>query len=252
MSFPLLKLDWVGHDAAKFACEHWHYSKVTPVGKLNACGVWENEKFIGCVLFSYGANNNMAGEYHLNQTECIELTRIALNSHLTPVTKIASIAIKMVRKLNPFLKLIVSYADANMGHYGIIYQGGNWIYVGTTKADGGQTINGKVMHRRSVFSKYGTNSTEILRNNGIDASFIKCKPKYKYLYPLTDDMRLKIEPLRKPYPKKTDKGALVVHSVSTPVIHTGEEGSIPIPTHMIENKDTFPGKEIRLIQDGGK
>ena len=29
-----LRLDWVGHDAAKFAVEHWHYSHAMPKSKL--------------------------------------------------------------------------------------------------------------------------------------------------------------------------------------------------------------------------
>lgn len=231
MSSPKLKLDWVGHDAALFACEHWHYSKVIPVGKINACGVWENDKYIGCVLFSYGANNNMAREYNLKQIECVELTRIALNKHITPVTKIMSIAIKMVRKQNPSLKLIVSYADMNQGHYGIIYQAGNWVYVGTTKNVTNHIVNGKTMHKRSIFDKYGTNNVELLKKSGIDIKVVRVQPKHKYLYPLTDDIKRKIEVLRKQYPKC----ALVVHKVSTPVIQTGEGGSIPTPTHTNNN-----------------
>lgn len=223
-----LHLDWVGHDAAKYAVEHWHYSKVLPCGKLNGVGVWEDEKYIGCILFSYGANNNMAQEYGLSQTECVELTRVALSTHKTPVTKLIKVALKFLLKKNPNLKLVVSYADANKGHFGGIYQGGNWVYVGQTAPDGGQLINGEVMHRRTVFSRFGTNSTVELRKRGIVADFVKCLPKFKYLYPLTDDMRLKIEPLRKPYPKKS---ALVVHPVRTSGDQPGEGGSIPTPTH---------------------
>ena len=46
-----LKLDWCDIKAARFACMNWHYSKSVPVGKLVKVGVWENKKYIGCVLF---------------------------------------------------------------------------------------------------------------------------------------------------------------------------------------------------------
>ena len=56
---PKLKIDWASFEAAKHACEKWHYSGVIPVGKLVKVGAWENDKFIGVVLFGRGANNNM-------------------------------------------------------------------------------------------------------------------------------------------------------------------------------------------------
>jgi hypothetical protein len=30
---PELKIDWASHEAAKYACENWHYSKCLPAGK---------------------------------------------------------------------------------------------------------------------------------------------------------------------------------------------------------------------------
>jgi hypothetical protein len=30
MSKAILKLDWCSHEAAKYACENWHYSKCVP------------------------------------------------------------------------------------------------------------------------------------------------------------------------------------------------------------------------------
>ena len=45
---PTLKIDWASHEAAKFACVNWHYSKCLPIGKLVKVGVWEDSKYIGC------------------------------------------------------------------------------------------------------------------------------------------------------------------------------------------------------------
>ena len=68
-----LRLDYCDFKAAKFACLNWHYSKAVPAGKLVKVGVWENDKFIGCVLFGRGANNNMHKAFGLKVTECCEL-----------------------------------------------------------------------------------------------------------------------------------------------------------------------------------
>ena len=124
MSKAILKLDWCDYKAAKYAVEHWHYSKSLSASKNVFVGVWENSKFIGVVGFGRGANNQIAKPYGLEQTEVCELTRVALTKHVNPVTRILAIAIKLLKKQSPTLKLIVSYADPQQNHYGGIYQGG--------------------------------------------------------------------------------------------------------------------------------
>ena len=90
-----LRLDWCSFHAAKYACENWHYSKSIPAAPRIMIGVWEDKIFIGCVIFSRGASSNIGKSFNLPQTECCELTRIALTQHLTPVSRIISIALKL-------------------------------------------------------------------------------------------------------------------------------------------------------------
>jgi hypothetical protein len=106
---PVLKIDWATHEAAKYAVENWHYSESMPAGKLVKVGAWENGKFIGVVLFGRGANNNIGKPYKLDQTAACELVRIALTNHITPVSKIAAIAIRFLKVNSPGLRLIISY-----------------------------------------------------------------------------------------------------------------------------------------------
>ena len=221
-----LKLDWCSHEAAKFACEHWHYSKCMPAGKLVQVGVWENKIYIGCIIFGRGAINNIGKPYRLEQVECIELVRIALNKHYYPVSRILSLALKMLKKQSPGLRLIVSYADSGKGHSGGIYQATNWIFEGDS-FDSWIVVNGKPTHRRSLGGKYGTNSLDwIIKNIDPRAERINMPAKHKYLMPLDDDMRKQIEPLRKPYPKKPCAGS---ETVTRQPIQAGEGGSIPTP-----------------------
>ena len=128
---PDLKIDWATHEAAKYAVENWHYSKSIPKSKLVKIGVWENQKFIGVVIFSSGATPNLGSPYGLTQRECVELSRVALNKHFTPVSRILSIALKFLVNVNPKLRLVVSFADRDQSHHGGIYQATNWIYDGT-------------------------------------------------------------------------------------------------------------------------
>ena len=188
-----LKIDWATHESAKYAVENWHYSECLPAGKLVKVGAWESGKFIGCVIFGRGSNNNIAKPYGLTQLECCELVRIALTKHVSPVSRIAAVAIRFLKSQSSGLKLIVSYADPEQGHHGGIYQAGNWIYCGRSKAQQDVIYKGEVMHKRTADALFGT-------IKGMQKSAIFWK--HKYLMPLDAEMRAKILPLAKPYPKR--------------------------------------------------
>jgi hypothetical protein len=195
-----LKIDWCSHKAAKYAVENWHYSKVMPVGKLVKIGAWEDGRFIGCVIFSRGANKNMLKPYGLKQTEGCELTRVSLRDHKTTVSRIIRIALIFLKKSNEKLRLVVSYADTSQGHYGGIYQAGNWIYDNFSKQDA-IIINGKQIHRKSLYSKYGHSSVPKLKQMGFNVKRLNDGGKHRYLMPLDKDIKKKVQSLAKKYPK---------------------------------------------------
>ena len=195
-----LHLDWCSHEAAKYAVENWHYSRTMPAGKLAKIGVWENNSYIGCVLFGYGATPNLCKAYGLRQNQLVELTRVALTKHKHPVSKIVAVAVKMLKRRNPGLRIIVSFADMGEDHYGVIYQAGNWIYSGAVNLDV-WIINGEKIHPRSVVAKYETQAKSYIAT--IDPTAKKTwGTKHRYLMALDDEMRKQIELLRQPYPKR--------------------------------------------------
>lgn len=197
-----LRIDWATHAAAKFACENWHYSGCLPAGKLVKVSAWEKEKFIGVVLFGRGATPNLGRPYKLGQDECVELVRIALTKHENAVSRIAAMAMMFLRRSNPGLRLIVSFADQSQGHHGGIYQAGNWIYNGEGTAAKFYKIRGKLTHPRSIGAKGFVQNIGGARKIDPNASVVEVPGKHRYLMPLDDEMRKQIEPLRKPYPKR--------------------------------------------------
>lgn len=180
------------YKAARFAVMNWHYSQSMPAGKLVKIGAWEDGVFVGAVIYARGANNNIGKPYGLQQTEVCELVRVALTKHKTPVSKIVSVAQKILLKTSPSLRLIVSYADPEQGHTGVIYQAMNWMYVGKSQAQREVMHEGKIMHKRTANALFGT-------IKGMEKSPILWK--YKYLYPLDKEIRKQIQPLLQPYPK---------------------------------------------------
>lgn len=199
-----LKIDWASHKAAKYACENWHYSKSVPSGKLVKIGVWENERFVGVVIFSRGASSNMLTPYNLKQDRGCELSRVALTSHDTPVSRIISIALSMLKKICPNLELIVSYADPKYGHHGGIYQALGWIYTGTSQQSFEYIKDGKRWHSRQVSEK-GYNKQFGAYKKTLKVSEcekVKLPGKHRYLLPLTNNIKDFIRPMAKQYPKR--------------------------------------------------
>ena len=222
-----LRLDWCSHEAAKYAVEHWHYQRVLPTPPYVRIGAWEHEQFIGVVLFSRGAARRCADPFGIEMSEMAELTRVALASHDAPVSRVVSIAVRLLRQRCPGLRLLVSYADPAQEHHGGIYQAMGWTYLGqqpgTTEYIG---PDGKRWHsrmisptgRKKVYGEY----RPVWKPE--QCTIVRCVGKHKYALPLDPAMRAQIAPLAKPYPKRA--GSIVADA---PAIHAGEDGSTPIP-----------------------
>ncbi len=200
MSKVDLRVDWCSHEAAKYAVMHWHYSKRMPMPPLIKYGVWENNAHVRCVLFARGNTPTLGTPYNLGILEVCELVRIALRAHESPVSQIGAYCIKMLRKQNPGLRLIVSFADPSEGHHGGIYQAMNWIYSGKSAPDKAYFYQGRWQHSREIRGGAFGQSRKLSDYSNLETRIVD--GKHRYLYPLDDAMRKQIEPLRKPYPKR--------------------------------------------------
>jgi hypothetical protein len=216
-----LKLDWCTHKAAKYACQHYHYSKTIPANKSNRIGVWEDGKFIGCVIFGLGASPSLGKPYGLGIFEICELTRVALTKHASPVSRILAIATKMVKAKNTKTRLAISFADTFHGHHGGIYQAAGWIYTGQSSPSTMLRLPGGEMADPRRFNGHGHNAKKAIPDGTIE---IKTPGKHRYLMPLDDEMRKQIEPLRKPYPKRAGSA-----DSGTPGLQPGRGGANPTP-----------------------
>lgn len=190
--------------AAEYAVKNWHYSRCLPIGKLVKYGVWENDKYIGVVIYSRGASPNLGTALDLDQTEVCELTRVALDKHEAPVSQIVAITLTELKKDNPGLKAVVSFADPKEGHIGGIYKAGNWLFTGTSNPVTEYFINGRWIHMRGAYHHpKRTASTPKRESPG----------KYRYIYPLERAMRKKVTMLALKYPLAAE-GLKVSHSNS--------------------------------------
>ena len=189
-----LKVAACSHEAAKYAVENWHYSRILPTGKIVKIGVWENEQFIGCVLFSRGASPHLGTALELDQTEICELTRVALTKHEAPVSQILILALKELKKSNPGLQVVISFADPKEGHKGGIYQATNWIYTGQSNPVIEYFIDGRWRHTRGAYHDPRRPTAPKRQSPG----------KFRYLYPLNKKMQRQLAKLALPYPNAVE------------------------------------------------
>ena len=225
-----LRLDWCSHEAAAFAVEKWHYSRRLQMGKSARIGVWEDGQFIGVIVFTMGSGGvtNWATKLGITKFEMAELARIALKAHVTPVSRLIAIAIRMLRKQSPGLRALVSYADPHQGHHGGIYQASGWMYVGQSAA-AREYIgpDGIPVHERSVSPtgvkiQFGT-AKRVWKTS--QCQKFDRPAKHKYVFPFDDEIRERLKPLAKPYPKRVRS-----ETGDTADVQSAEGGSTPTRT----------------------
>lgn len=212
----MITIEKASKEAVRYACRYFHYAGHSPAGNVLGYSIFNDGIWCGVVTFGSGANNNIGQAYGLKQGEVCELTRVALNGKQTATSQVVSVCLKRLKKDAPLLRLVVSYADADMKHFGTIYQATNWLYVGTNMKnvkDGSWIIHGERVHGRRI--------SDYVRSHGglkgmTRAQFIHkfydpqaveyvTKGKRKYLMPLDKRIRKQLLPLVKPYPKDAAK-----------------------------------------------
>jgi hypothetical protein len=168
--------------------------------------------FIGAVIFSKGASSQLGSAYELSGVECSELTRVALNKHGNPVSRIIRVCLLFIKSHNPGLRLIVSFADTYRHHCGGIYQAGNWIYTGTSSQSKAVLLADGNVHDLRRYNGHGDGKIvagkiwkQPKKTMPDNASVVKMPGKHRYLMPLDAEMRARVLPLSKPYPKRPKK-----------------------------------------------
>lgn len=143
-----MRLEKASYKAIKYACLKFHYARSVPANPFGYCVFNEKKEWCGVVVFGTGSIHNIGKKYSLSQGQCIELVRMALNGKQHKTSKCLAMALKLIRKDLPLLKLIVSYADSEQNHKGIIYQATNWLYTNDS-IDKNLLVDGVRTHRRS-------------------------------------------------------------------------------------------------------
>ena len=178
------------------------------------------EKLIGCVVFSQPAGRSAAASISdlIKVDECMELIRLFIHDGFGKNIESFCIAqsMKLLKRDFPHIKCVITYADGEQNHRGIIYQACNMYYQGCGEiplmSNYSVSLIGtpyKWLHSRTVSSKYGSHNVEWLKKK-IGKNFYRKKEsnKHRYFY-LLGNKKEKREILKNlkhpilPYPKDT-------------------------------------------------
>ena len=179
------------------------------------------ENLIGCIVFGQPVGRSAAESISsiIKINEVFELVRLWIADGYGKNIESYCImqSIGLVKKNFPHIKVIISYADSEAGHKGIIYQACNFYYQGfgniPLMPNYSISLIGppyKWIHSRTVSSTYGSHNVEWLKKK-VGHTFYRKKEsnKHRYFYLLSNkkEKRIIIENLKHPilpYPKNTD------------------------------------------------
>jgi len=107
----------------------------------------------------------------------IELTRLWIEDN-TPKNAESFLIGNTIPLVNK--EIIVSFAEGNRGHLGIVYQATNWIYTGLSAKRTNWAIGGIDKHCQTIADKY--TSKEIREIYGNDFKIVDRPRKHRYIY----------------------------------------------------------------------
>lgn len=131
----------------------------------------------------------------------IELTRLWISDDV-PKNGESFLIGNTLKKVDK--EIIVSYAEIQQGHLGIVYQATNWIYTGLSAKRTNWAIEGINKHSQTIADKY--TSKELKEIYGDKFKLVDRPRKHRYVY-FNCDKKRKKELLQKlnykiePYPK---------------------------------------------------
>lgn len=198
-----MRLEVASKEAIDYACKYFHYAKKTPIATCSYSVFNDNNEWCGVIIYGRGNNKDIGTRYNLSQGQIVELLRVALNGKQEQTSKALSISLRLLKKDNPLVKLVVSYADTGQNHKGIIYQATNWYFDYISKPCAPSIYikeKNKTIHNRNWQEKGKKKYYKDLVSSG-KASYIFQKPKIKYLYPLDKQTESLCKNLAKPYIK---------------------------------------------------
>ena len=183
----------------------WHYSHDTNGVQQTQCfALFDGMKMIGTMMYAIPSMPATAARYNPDSPDrCWELRRLCCIDD-TPTNTESYFIGQTLRWLrqNTDTEVIVSYADLEQGHEGVIYKASNFHLLGQSGGGSILMVDGKKYHNRSMNQKLKPYGRELKRRwenkdghnfweSKQDMYFVKTKPKNIYVYYLNKKVKKK-------------------------------------------------------------
>ena len=172
--------------------EHNHYSH-------NLNGVMVKYAFklldksgslVGAMVYGGLGMANAWKKYAQNPDDVIELRRLVLidDTKRNAESYFIGASLRWLRK-NTNIKTVISYADPNHGHIGVVYKASNFEFLGKTSSGRVIKYGDKLYHDKAIRTKYKGELKPFAKRLKLalecgDAVYINTKPKIIYRYSL--------------------------------------------------------------------
>lgn len=154
-----------------------HYSRRASVFWA-AFGLVEDGLVVGVAVFGMPSPPISRSAFKDRDFKLYELARVVVQ---TKTPNAASFLVASALKLLDRPSAVVSYADTEYGHSGIIYQATNWLYTGATKShDHAYLVDGARVHPLTLKDRGISNPKQWARENGVQT--VAPLPKHRYFY----------------------------------------------------------------------
>ena len=189
---------------AKELLEREHYLHSLPGGTKLCFGAFVENRLLGALTLGVGPFEAHSLVEGAHRDDCVTLTRLWLSDDLphNSESRVIGVVMRALRR-HTSIRFVLSYADPEMGHIGVIYQATGWLYTGLSQATPLYDLgDGRARHGRTLGHSFGTHSVEYLKSCGVPIRLVPRGSKHRYLHAIDPDIvvRITVPVLR--YPQK--------------------------------------------------
>jgi hypothetical protein len=181
------------HTVRKFL-KRWHYSDYVNIQAKHTFCLFREGNFgipemVGVCIYTRPAGPSAGQSYYPEAPDkVLELRRLCLIDD-TPKNAESFFVSRTIKwlKANTDWEFILSYADMEQGHSGVIYRASNFQYLGVTGAGKTLEVDGKRFHIRTLSMldrPYGVEINRRYREKDPNVKIIETLPKNIYTYKL--------------------------------------------------------------------
>ena len=189
----------------KFIEKHHYSHNVNGVQSLYHYGLFREGNFgipkmIGAMMYAHPSMPATAAKYNpINPDKCLELRRLVCIDDTPKNTESYFIgqSFKLLKR-DTDMEVIVSFADQQHGHTGVIYKATNFDYLGETGKGRILMVDGKEMHSRSLNQldrPYGRELNRRYKAGDENIFWKNTEPKHIYVYYLNKRIKRQIKSL---------------------------------------------------------